>query len=146
MIEEYNSEFARDLKKLEIAKEKNSINLKEENTMSYDLSFWKCKNSVSESNEYIYTELSNENYLDYLEELPVEEINKDFNREFRSWKGEEEQFFEKGEEAFKLMITKQFVRADCYGVSEDNMNKIIDIMLKYDCPLYDAAINVRFDG
>jgi len=24
--------------------------------------------------------------------------------------------------------------------------KIIDIMIKYDCPLYDSTINVRFDG
>lgn len=113
--------------------------------MSRDLSFWKCKSSISVSNEYIYTELSNENYLDYLEDIPVEEIINDFNREFQSWRGQEEQYFENGEEAFQLMITKQFVRADCYSLSEYNMNKIIDIMLKYDCPLYDSAIDVRFD-
>ena len=43
------------------------------------------------------------------------------------------------------MITKQFVRVDCYNLTEYNMNRIIDIMLKYECPLYDAAIDVRFD-
>ncbi|MCM1127893.1 MAG: hypothetical protein NC429_15660 [Lachnospiraceae bacterium] len=114
--------------------------------MSRDLSFWRCKGAPNVSNAYIYTELSNENYLDFLEEIPVEEIINDFNREFQSWKGQEEQYFESGEEAFELMVTKQFVRTDCYDLSEYNMNRIIDIMLKYDCPLYDAAIDVRFDG
>lgn len=113
--------------------------------MSRDLSFWKCKSATNETNEYIYTELLNENYLNYLEDLPVDEILNDFNREFQSWRGRDEQYYENGEEAFQLMITKQFVRTDCYNLSEYNMNKIIDIMLKYDCPLYDAAIDVRFD-
>lgn len=113
--------------------------------MSRDLSFWKCKCATYETNEYIYTELSNENYLNYLEDLPIDEILNDFNQEFQSWRGQDEQYYENGEEAFQLMITKQFVRTDCYNLSEYNMNKIIDIMLKYDCPLYDAAIDVRFD-
>ena len=52
---------------------------------------------------------------------------------FQSWKRQDEQYFESGEEAFELMVTKQFVRADCYDLSEHNMNKPIDSMLKYDC-------------
>ena len=43
-------------------------------------------------------------------------------------------------------MTKQFVRVDCYSMTEKNINKIIDVLLKYECPLYDAAIDVRFDG
>lgn len=113
--------------------------------MSRDLSFWRCKGAINETNEYIYTELSNENYLNYLEDLPIDDILNDFNLEFQSWRGRDEYYYENGEEAFQLMITKQFVRTDCYNLSEHNMNKIIDIMLKYDCPLYDAVIDVRFD-
>ena len=44
------------------------------------------------------------------------------------------------------MLTKQFARFDCYFMSEDDMNKIIDIMIDHGCPLYDSAIDVRFDG
>lgn len=113
--------------------------------MSRDLSFWKNKTSYSDSNECVYARLSDGELLDYLEEIPMEKIIHDFDVEFSSWKSEDERYFEKGDEAFELMITNQFVRVDCYSVSEYNMNKIIDIMLKYDCPLYDSAINVRFD-
>lgn len=34
---------------------------------------------------------------------------------------------------------------ECYGVSEDNMNKLIDIMIDFDCCLYDSSIDVRFE-
>ena len=47
---------------------------------------------------------------------------------------------------FQLMITDQFVRVDCYGMTEYSMNKVIDILDKYNCPLYDSTIDVRFDG
>lgn len=113
--------------------------------MSRDLSFWKNKNAYSDSHEYVYAKLTEGEFLDYLEEIPVEEIINDFNREFSSWKSEDEKYYENGDEAFELMVTKQFVRVDCYSVSEYNMNKMIDIMLKYDCPLYDSAIDVRFE-
>ena len=64
---------------------------------------------------------------------------------FDSWSSKDDGYFENSDEAFQLMITKQFVRVDCYNLTEYNMNRIIDIMLKYECPLYDAAIDVRFD-
>ena len=44
------------------------------------------------------------------------------------------------------MITDQIVRVDCYGMTEYSMNKVIDILDKYNCPLYDSTIDVRFDG
>lgn len=113
--------------------------------MSRDLSFWKNKTSYSDSHACVYARLSDGEFLDYLEEIPMEKIIHDFDVEFSSWKSKDEGYFEKGDEAFELMITNQFVRVDCYSVSEYNMNKIIDIMLKYGCPLYDSAINVRFD-
>ncbi len=113
--------------------------------MGRDLSFWKCKTTNDISNKYIYNELSQGKFLDFIDEIPIEKIVNDFKNEFGSWINEDDQYFESNEEFFQLMITKQFVRADCYDLTVFSMNKIIDIMLKYDCPLYDAAIDVRFD-
>lgn len=114
--------------------------------MSRDLSFWKIKKVTQVRNSEIYLELSNGKYLDYVDELPMDQILEDFINVFRDWKMQKGLYFEKLDEGFQLMITKQFVRVDCYGMTEYSMNKIIDILDKYKCPLYDSAIDVRFDG
>ena len=113
--------------------------------MSRDLSFWKCKNTPNISNSMIYHELSEEKFLDCIAELPLEQIILEFNNVFKEWKIENNTDFERGTEFFQLFVTKQFVRADCYSLSESSMNKIIDILNKYDCPLYDSTIDVRFE-
>ncbi len=112
--------------------------------MSRDLSFWKTKRTAEMGNSEIYLKLSNEEYLDFVDEIPEERIIGDFKRVFSDWY-EDNFYFEKGDEAFDLMVTPQFVRTDCYGMTEDNMNKIIDILYEYGCPLYDSVIDVRFD-
>jgi len=84
-------------------------------------------------------------FLSYISEIPLTRILDDFNIIFKEWKNYNNTYFEKDNEAFELMVTKQYVRVDCYGIKAYNMNKIIDIMNKYDCPLYDSAIDVRFD-
>jgi hypothetical protein len=114
--------------------------------MSRDLSFWKIKKVTQVDNSEIYQELANGKNLDYIGEIPVNQVLEDFKNEFKEWNIQKSLYFEKGDEAFQLMITNQFVRADCYGMTEYNMNRIIDILYKYDCPLYDSTIDVRFDG
>jgi hypothetical protein len=117
--------------------------------MARDLSFWKTSKE-SEDNKAVYAALSNGEHLDYIDEIPVNEIQKDFDDAFfvKGWDRlitPENICYEKGDdEAFHLLLTNQFVRVDCYSVSDVNMNVIIDIMEKYDCPLYDSAIDVRF--
>ncbi|MCL2719699.1 MAG: hypothetical protein FWE14_13085 [Lachnospiraceae bacterium] len=111
--------------------------------MGRDLSFWKTSTNTMNDNEEIYTALSGGEYLEHIAELPFRQIKHDFDTVFKGW-GNDNSHYEKGSEAFQLMLSKQFVRIDCYSLTENNMNKIIDIMMKYDCPLYDSAINVRF--
>lgn len=113
--------------------------------MGRDLSFWKQKNSLQMNNSKIYQELTKGNYLDFICDIPSEEILKEFKVEFSEWEYSDDLYFKKGNELFQLYITKQFVRADCFSMNEKNMNKIIDILLKYQCPLYDSVIDVRFD-
>jgi len=112
--------------------------------MARDLSFWKISNKTDMENSSIYAALSDEVYLDNVAEIPMEQIQNDFNEVFKDWESNN-QFYEKGEEAFELMLTKQFARTDCHGMTQGNMNKIIDILVTYDCPLYDSVIDVRFE-
>jgi len=112
--------------------------------LSRDLSFWKTSKKTDDDNEEIYSALSCEEYLDHVDEIPCLQILQDFDYVFRDWNNENS-IYERGSESFQLMVTKQFVRVDCYGMTNSNMDRIIDLMIKYDCPLYDSAINVRFD-
>lgn len=111
--------------------------------MSRDLSFWKIKKVPSITDESIYKALSEGKSLPFVEEIPVDKVLADFQCSFKEWKIDD-RFYEKENEAFELMYTNQFVRVDCYGLSEHHMNKIIDIMDKFECPLYDSVINIRF--
>lgn len=113
--------------------------------MARDLSFWQSKGSDDLKNREIYTLLSNGEYIKDLGLLPISDILDDFRECFSNWKCNDYNYFVKENESFQLMLTTQFVRCDCYCMSEFNMNKIIDIMLKYDCPLYDSVIDVRFE-
>ncbi|MFB6366438.1 hypothetical protein ACFCP7_20665 [Paenibacillus elgii] len=77
--------------------------------------------------------------------MPISQIIKDIQEEFRDWTITNHDFEKDGKGVFQLFTTEQFVRVDCYGVSGDDMNKLIDILLKYDCPLYDPQVSERFD-
>ncbi len=59
---------------------------------------------------------------------------------FKEWNIQTILYFEKETEACQLIITDQFVRVDCYGMTEYSMNKVIVILDKYNCPLYDSTM------
>jgi len=114
--------------------------------MSRDLSFWRTSTEVEADNRATYVALSNAKHLTYVDEIPAAKITAAFKDAFQDWENDGSGFYENGRESFQLMITKQFVRADCYDMTKRSMNTIIDIMLEYGCPLYDSTIDVRFDG
>ena len=114
--------------------------------MARDLSFWKNERTLELGNEEIYARLSDGESIDGLADLPTDKILSEVKQVFKDWTVSDDTYFEKDEESFELMLTKQFARFDCYSMSEDDMNKIIDIMFDHGCPLYDSAIDVRFDG
>ena len=116
--------------------------------MSYDLDFWKYKKGAYFDNQEVYEKCSDEQTVEGLENLPIESILEDIRMEFISWKMIESNIdFEnpKGKGAFQIFTTKQFVRFDCYGMDGEDMNRIIDVMDKYDCPLYDPQVSQRYD-
>ena len=71
--------------------------------------------------------------------------NNEIKTIFNEWKWEGEYHLELDSQVIELFITEQFVRFDCYNVTLDVMNIIIDIMNEYECPLYDSAISTRFE-
>ncbi|XZF14522.1 hypothetical protein ACTHGU_00145 [Chitinophagaceae bacterium MMS25-I14] len=117
--------------------------------MSYDLDFWKYKPGIYLHNQEVYEQCSEKLFVEGLEELPIERIKKDVTIEFLGWSIAEDHGSwqnTEGKGAFEIYTTTQFVWFDCYGMSGDDMNRLIDIMLRYDCPLYDPQVTTRFDG
>lgn len=116
--------------------------------MSYDLDFWKYKQGVYLNNQEVYERCSDGELVEGLEILPIEDIKKEISRVFPDWTVNEQGDTwnpPKGKEAFQLFYTSQFVRFDCYGIKGKDMNRIIDVMLSFDCPLYDPQVPQRFD-
>lgn len=116
--------------------------------MSLDLNFWKEIDEiegVEMSYREIYERLSNEEVIEGLEELPIPKILEKLQQHFSDWEISEQIYFEKDNMAFDINYTSQFVRFDCYSVPGTIMNDIIDIMISFKCPLYDSAIDERFE-
>lgn len=114
--------------------------------MSRDLSFWKYDGVSSLTHSEVYSMLSAGECVDGIADLPITDILASVDKAFAEWDRPDATHYERDDELIEVYITPQFVRFDCYGVSEDNMNRLIDVMLAFDCPLYDAAIDTRFDA
>lgn len=117
--------------------------------MGYDLDFWKYKKDTYLNHQDVYKKCSEGEIVESLQDLPIDLVLQDIQTEFINWQMEESNVdFEnpKGKGAFGILTTKQFIRFDCYGMEGEDMNRIIDVMTKYDCPLYDPQVPQRYDG
>lgn len=116
--------------------------------MSMDLNFWKYLEGVYLDNQQVYFQACCEGDLvDGLETLPLVEIMEKLKATFFEWtQNAPNDFSRKGHGAFQISTTSQMVRFDCYGMSGDDMNLLIDVMLAFHCPLYDPQVATRFDG
>ena len=119
--------------------------------MSMNYGFWKYKNGIYLDNQKTFEALSNGDYVDGLEELPINVILDNIERAFDGYNQDE---FDKSswesetKGSFKIYTTPQFFRVDVYGqMPQENINELIDIMsFESDCPSYDPQINWRFGG
>ena len=115
--------------------------------MSYDLDFWKYKPGVSMNHQEVYEKLSQGQYVEGLEKLPIAELIERVEAAFSSgWERLDDVTWEGTSGAFQIYTTPQFFRVDCYGMSNEDMNRFIDIAAKFGCPLYDPQVGKRFTG
>ena len=115
--------------------------------MSMDLNFWRYKKGAVHDHRKVYeTACCDRDLVEDLESLPTEKILEKIAEVFSDWTQLDEKTYEKEPQgAFSVFTTSQIVRFDCYGMDGNNMNKLIDMMLEFGCPLYDPQINERFD-
>jgi hypothetical protein len=115
--------------------------------MSYDLNFWRYKAGVKLNHQQVYEQLSDREQIDGLEELPIEKILSRVSETFANWTKLDDITFDGGKlGTFQVFTTPQFFRVDCYGMSDEELNKFIDIGNEFGCPLYDPQVGERFEG
>lgn len=120
--------------------------------MSYDLNFWRQSADESRTPQAIYETFCAGEEVHGLVELPMSEMVAaliDAFPEAESGEtGPSGRWFEgiSGGGAMTIEWTRFFLRADCYGMTGDDMNKVIDVAHRFECPLYDPQVNERFDG
>lgn len=116
--------------------------------MSYDLDFWRYKLGVVLDHQYVYERLSNSEYVEGLESLPIESMLARVKEVFsEGWTKIDDLTWESklGTGSFQLFSTDQLLRVDCYGVAGEDMNRFIDIAHEFGCALYDPQVMIRYE-
>jgi hypothetical protein len=116
--------------------------------MSYDLDFWKYKDGTRLQHQEVYERLSNGDQVDGLEPLPIPEIIAAVTSAFSAgWEHSDEETWEGGDRGtFQIFTTPQFFRFDCYGMEDQDMNRLIEIGISFGCPLYDPQVGKWYDS
>ena len=116
--------------------------------MSMDLNFWKYQNNVYLDPAAVYQNACcNQECVEGLEVLPIEDVLKEIGAAFPEWDVLESFNYEKkeGQGSFQISTTPQTVRFDCYSMEQADMKRFSAVMSKFECPLYDPQLGVRFD-
>ena len=115
--------------------------------MGRHLVFWKYEEGVYLDNQKVYQRLCDQEEIDGLATLSMDEILEKINHVFSGYSKPDDSNFESSKGSFTVYTTNQSVIFDCsFGLPIAELNKIIDIMLAFDCPCYDPQIVTRFDG
>lgn len=116
--------------------------------MSRHLAFWRYDNGTYLDNQMVYEEsCCEENPVDGLAALPISDILRRVDEVFNDYDKLDGRNYESSKGSFSISATKQSVLFDCgWSMAESELNKIIDIMLEFGCPLYDPQIETRFDS
>lgn len=116
--------------------------------MGRQLAFWKYEEGVYLDNKEVYKKSIGEGVeVPGLSFLPKDEILNKIKSEFKDYERLDEYNYGGELGSFTVFINSQSVMFDCsFRIPETELNKMIDIMLCFGCPLYDPQIEVRFDG
>jgi hypothetical protein len=113
----------------------------------YELLFWKYLEGVYLNHQEVYESLEEEAPIDGLEELPIQVILNRIASVFSKWEKVDETSWKNsnGVGAFQVKTTPQSIQIDCYGTEGKTMDKLVDIMEEFKCPLYDPQVPERYD-
>jgi len=113
----------------------------------YELLFWRYLEEIYLNNQEVYEALTEKEEVDGLAILSVDVIVNRINSVFSEWERVDENSWKntRGKGAFQVTTTSQSVKIDCYGTEGKTMNKLVDIMQEFKCPLYDPQVPERYD-
>lgn len=113
----------------------------------YELVFWKYLEGVYLNHQEVYEAIDEQETIEGLEILPVAVILNRIASVFSKWERVDENSWKNndGVGAFQVKTTSQIVEIDCYGTSGKTMDKLVDIMEEFKCPLFDPQIPARYD-
>ncbi len=113
----------------------------------YELVFWNYKEGIYLNHHLVYEAISDEEIVDGLEDLPIEVILNRIANVFSKWQKVDEKSWKNndGVGAFHIRTTPQSIKIDCYGTEGKTMDKLVDILEEYKCPLYDPQVPERCD-
>ena len=113
----------------------------------YELLFWKYLEGVYLNHQEVYESLEEEAPIDGLEELPIQLILNRIASVFSKWEKVDDTSWKNsnGVGAFQVKTTPQSIQIDCYGTEGKTMDKLVDIMEEFKCPLYDPQVPERYD-
>ncbi|OYX81937.1 MAG: hypothetical protein B7Y83_16545 [Flavobacteriales bacterium 32-34-25] len=113
----------------------------------YELLFWNYLEGVYLNHQEVYEAIDEQETIEGLEELPVAVILNRIASVFSKWERVDDNSWKNkdGVGAFQVKTTPQTVQIDCYGTEGKTMDKLVDIMEEFKCPLFDPQIPARYD-
>jgi hypothetical protein len=113
----------------------------------YELLFWRYLDEIYLNNQEVYEVLLEKQEIEGLEILPVQIILNRINSVFSQWEKVDENSWKNndGKGAFQVITTPQSIKIDCYGTEGKTMNKLVDLLEEFKCPLYDPQVPERYD-
>ena len=121
--------------------------VKKHHPLMYELLFWRYLDEIYLNHHEVYEALLEKEEVEGLETLPVEVIFNRIASVFSDWEKVDENSWQntKGKGAFQVISTPQSIKIDCYGTEGKTMDKLVDLMEEFKCPLYDPQVPERYD-
>jgi hypothetical protein len=113
----------------------------------YELLFWRYLDEIYLNNQEVYEALLENKEVEGLEILPIQVILNRISSVFSQWEKVDENSWKNntGKGAFQIITTPQSIKIDCYGTEGKTMNKLVDLLEEFKCPLYDPQVPERYD-
>lgn len=117
--------------------------------LSYELTFWKTTRRIDPAD--VYAKISDGKRVRGLEKLDSSDVEDRLISAFLGWTIDaslatkvSRTAISTAESALDVSYTPQSVVCTCYGLSNEDLNRIIDIMHTLGLPLYDPQTRERF--